>query len=38
VKRPPRNRNTGGYRGQGGGNTRNRFNPRRSRSDRNRDH
>jgi superfamily II DNA/RNA helicase len=38
VKRPPRNRNTGGYRGQGGGNNRNRFNPRRSRSDRSRDH
>jgi len=38
VKRPPRNRNTGGYRGQGGGSNRGRFNPRRSRSDRSRDH
>jgi superfamily II DNA/RNA helicase len=42
VKRPPRNRNTGGYRGQGGqgsqGGNRNRFNPRRSRSDRDRNH
>lgn len=39
AKRPPRNRNTtGGYRGQGGGNRNNRFNPRRARSDRSRDH
>lgn len=43
VKRPSRNRNSaGGYRGQGGqggqGGNRGRFNPRRSRSDRNRDH
>jgi superfamily II DNA/RNA helicase len=38
AKRPPRTRNTsgGGYRGQGG--NRNRFTPRRPRSDRNREH
>ncbi len=39
AKRPPRNRNSaGGYRGQGGNRNRERFNPRRSRSDRTRDH
>jgi superfamily II DNA/RNA helicase len=41
AKRPPRNRNTGGgYRGQGNRTPRDRerFNPRRARSDRSRDH